>query len=100
MLCQIIKVKPLRYYFSTNSLIYVSKQNLTIHLICLLQLQLNEDNTKTAEAIKAKNKDNSNSSRTESPITEITSQDSPELLIKHPLQVSIYFLYVEFIDFN
>merc|ERR1712212_862308 len=42
----------------------------------------------TAEAIKAKNKDNSNSSRTESPITEITSEDSPELLIKHPLQNS------------
>ena len=80
------------YYFSTNSLIDVSNQNLTIHLICLLQLQLNEDNTKTAEAIKAKNKDNSNSSRTESPITEITSQDSPELLIKHPLQVFISFL--------
>lgn len=55
----------------------------------LTRLQLDEDNTKTAEAIKAKNKDNSNSSRTESPITtDITSQDSPELLIKHPLQNS------------
>jgi len=55
----------------------------------LNRLQLNDDNTKTAESIKAKNKDTTNSSRTESPITDIISQDdSPELLIKHPLQNS------------
>lgn len=54
------------------------------------------DNDGIIEAIKAKNKDNTtNSSRAESP-TENTSQqliigdsiDSPELLIKHPLQNS------------
>ena len=63
---------------------------LKCHNISYFQLQLNDDNTKTAESIKAKNKDTTNSSRTESPITDIISQDdSPELLIKHPLQVHL-----------
>ena len=98
-----------RKYGKDNNTIFVFEQNIIFYshlnlyqhyfpsftwpnniVFLYLQLQLADDNTNTAESIKAKNKDNTNSSRTESP-TENTSQPSPELLIKHPLQVCCVF---------
>lgn len=52
------------------------------------RLQLNDDNSKTVDIIKEKNKETTDSSRTESPIDNKSHEPSPELLIKHPLQNS------------
>ena len=56
-----------------------------------LQLQLNENNTESLDVVQEKTKspEHLNSSRTESP-TENTSEPSPDLLIKHPLQVTFF----------